>query len=56
MNTVVGCHFLLQGILLTQESNPRLLSPALREDSLPTEPSGFMAMVIVSDYLLPRGL
>ena len=24
-NTGVGCHFLLQGILLTQESNPGLL-------------------------------
>ena len=24
-NTGVGCHFLLQGIFLTQESNPRLL-------------------------------
>ena len=24
-NTVVGCHFLLQGIFLTQELNPRLL-------------------------------
>ena len=24
-NTGVGCHFLLQGIILTQESNPHLL-------------------------------
>ena len=28
-NTGVGCHFLLQGIFLTQESNLCLLSPAL---------------------------
>ena len=26
-NTVEGCHFLLQGILLTQGSNPHLLCP-----------------------------
>ena len=28
-NTGVGCHALLQGIFPTQESNPRLLAPAL---------------------------
>ena len=28
-NTGVGCHFLLPGIFLTQELNPRLESPAL---------------------------
>ena len=28
-NTGVGCCFLLQGIFLTQGSNPHLLSPAL---------------------------
>ena len=41
-NTSVGCHFLLQGIFLTQELNLGLLhcrwSPALQADSLPTEP------------------
>ena len=28
-NTGMGCHFLLQGIFLTQELNPHLLSLAL---------------------------
>ena len=28
-NTGVGCHALLQGIFLTQDSNPHLNSPAL---------------------------
>ena len=37
-NTGVGCHFLLQGIFLTQELNP--VSPVLQVDSLPTEPPG----------------
>ena len=37
-NTGVGCHFLLQGIFLTQGSNPGLLSATLQVDSLPTEP------------------
>ena len=35
-NTGVGCHFLLQGIFLTQES-PAPGSPALQADSLLTE-------------------
>ena len=39
-NTGVGCHFLLQGIFLTQRSNPGLLSPALQVGSLPAEPLG----------------
>ena len=34
----MGCHFLLQGIFPTQESNPR--SPKLQVDSLPTERQG----------------
>ena len=29
MNTRVGCHALLQGIILTQRLNPCLMSPAL---------------------------
>ena len=37
-NTVVGCHFLLQGILLTQGSNPRLL--LWQADSLPLSHQG----------------
>ena len=36
-NTGVGCHALLQGIFLTQGSNP---FPALQADSLPSEPQG----------------
>ena len=40
-NTGVDCHFLLQGIFLIQESNPRLpASPALQMDSLPAELPG----------------
>ena len=38
-NIGVGCHFLLQGIFLTQDLNPGG-SPASRADSLPSEPSG----------------
>ena len=34
-NACVGCHFLLQGIFPTQESNPSLASPAVAVDSLP---------------------
>ena len=38
-NTGVDCHFLLQGILLTQGSNPSLLSLLRWQvDSLPLEP------------------
>ena len=37
-NTGVGCHALLLGIFPTQGSKPR--SPALQEDSLPSEPPG----------------
>ena len=39
--TGVGCHFLLQGISLTQGLNPRLLHlPHWQVDSLPDEPPG----------------
>ena len=41
-NTEVICHFLLQGIFLTQESNPG--SPALQADSLPSEPPGTLQL------------
>ena len=38
-NTGVGCHFLLQGIFLTQGSSPAsVASPALAGGSLPLEP------------------
>ena len=37
-NAGVGCHFLLQGIFLTQGLSP--LSPALQADSLPSELPG----------------
>ena len=36
--TLVGSHFLLQGIFLTQEIEPG--SPGLQADSLPSEPPG----------------
>ena len=37
-NTGVGCHFLLQGVFLTQGLSPG--SPELQTDSLPSEPPG----------------
>ena len=37
-NTGVGCHFLLQGLFLTQGSNARLLQ--WQADSLLAEPTG----------------
>ena len=37
-NTGVGCHALFLGIFPSQGSKPR--SPALQEDSLPSEPPG----------------
>ena len=37
-NTGAGCHFLPQGIFLTQGLNPG--SPTLQADSLPSEPPG----------------
>ena len=43
-NTEVGYHFLLQGIFLTQESNPYLLCFLhLQVGSLPVEPLNFIA-------------
>ena len=40
-NTGVGCHFLLQGLFLTQGSNPHVLHLQHSEvDSLPLVPSG----------------
>jgi len=40
-NTGVGCHFLLQGIFLTQGLNPSFLSCLhWQVDSLPAEPPG----------------
>ena len=43
-NTGLGCHFLLQGIVPSQQSNSGLLHcrrlPALQPDSLPIEPPG----------------
>ena len=40
-NSGVGCHFLLQGILPTQGSNPRLLHLLRRQvDYLPLAPPG----------------
>ena len=48
-NTGVGCHFLLQGIFLTQKSNPSLLSLLhWQEDSLPRAPPGKPARIIIS--------
>ena len=47
-----GCHFLLQGIFLTQRSNPRLLHLRhCQEDSLPLAPSG---KPLFSKHNLPK--
>ena len=47
-----GCHFLLQGIFLTQRSNPRLLHLLhCQEDSLPLVPPG---KPLLSKHNLPR--
>ena len=39
-NTGVGCHLLLQGVFLTQGSNPSLLSPVLAGSFFTSEPPG----------------
>ena len=38
MNTGMGCHFLVQGVFLTEGSNPRLLY--WQADSLPLRHQG----------------
>ena len=53
-NTGVGCHFLLQGILLTQGSNPHLLStvsPVLNTDSLPLVEPGNLFKTLTDEEL-----
>ena len=45
-NTEVGCHFLHQGIFLTQELNLRLLH--WQVDSLPLEPPGKPSQLLQS--------
>ena len=53
-NTGVGCHFLLQGILLTQGSNPHLLStvsPVLKTDSLPLVEPGNLFKTLTDEEL-----
>ena len=47
LNTVVGCHFLLQGIFLTQGSSPCLLHlPHWQMDSLPLHQPVFLENVL----------
>ena len=54
-NTGVGCHFLLQGIFLTQGSNPCLLClPHRPAGSLPPCACSFAS--VMSDSLQPHGL
>ena len=49
-NTGVGCHFLLQGIFLTQGLNPSLASPALAGGFFTTsdtwEPTSLVAQTV----------
>ena len=49
-NTGVGCHFLLQGIFLTQGSNPSLASSALAGGSLPLCHLGSPLMIQIYDF------
>ena len=51
-NTGVGCHFLLQGILLTQRWNPHLLSLACRWILYPLSHRGSPIEVIYNIILL----
>ena len=44
----MGCHFLLQGIFLTQGSKPHLLFPALAGGHFTTEPPGKPTVSIIS--------
>ena len=61
-NTGVGCHFLLQGIFLTQRWNPHLLN--WQVDSLPLSHQGIplpaplllFSCLVVSNTLRPHGL
>ena len=47
-NTRVGCHFLLQGIFPTQESNPGLLCLLhWQADSLPLVPPGAIVCIVL---------
>ena len=52
MNTGVGCHALLQGILLTQGSNPRLLHWQMGSLPLvpPGKPGGHPALTCTTAY------
>ena len=53
-NTGVGCHFLFQGIFLTQGSNPSLLCPLHRQaDSLPMSHLGnpLVYIILVNSFL-----
>ena len=52
-NTGVGFHFLLQGIFLTQESNPCLSSPALASRFFTTVPHGKPHLSVYT-YDIPR--
>ena len=45
----VGCHSLLQGIFLTQESNPGI--PHCRADSLPSEPPDICLSPLLQDAI-----
>ena len=56
-NTEVGCYFLLQGIFLTQESNPRLLSLLLWQmDSLPLASPGRLMLLNLSSLIYTQTL
>ena len=53
-NTGVGCHFLLQGIFLTEGSNPGVFRLwHWQADSLPTEPPGkpFLSVHLANSFL-----
>ena len=53
-STGVGCHSLLQGIFFNLGTGPR--SPALQENSLPSEPPVKPSLSPVPQLLCPRKL
>ena len=56
-STRVDCHFLLQGLFLTQGSNPRLLCLLhWQVDSLPLAPPGKLCKYTMPYLILTRGL
>ena len=55
----MGCHFLLQGIFLTQRSNPRLCVSCIASGFFTAEPPGIselMSSMVDAERILPKRL